>query len=86
LVEQRITAMLLIVCGLILVLNSLLRRSGDAILASLALTLYVIGTAVLVAEGSFLSYQEWVLSQVVLYVLLAFLAQAAFGVVLLVSR
>lgn len=78
-----IAAALVNLMGFVL-LVSLLRNAGDTILAPPALTLYVIGTAVLIAaEGSFLSNREWVWPQVVLYVVLAFLAQAAFGAALL---
>jgi hypothetical protein len=65
-------------------LESLLRNAGDSIIARLALTAYLLATAVLLtAEGSFLNNHEWVYSQVVLYAVLAFLAQAAFGAALL---
>jgi hypothetical protein len=78
-----VAAALINVLGFVL-LESLLGNAGDAIMARPALTVYVIGTAVLVAaEGSFLNHQEWVYPQVVLYVVLALLAQAAFGVALL---
>lgn len=78
-----IAAALVNLMGFVL-LKGLLHDAGDAIFAPLALTMYVLGTAVLMAaEGSFLSKQVWVWSQVALYVVLAFLAQAAFGVALL---
>jgi len=78
-----ITAALVNLMGFVLLENSL-RRSGDAVLAPPTLTVYVIGTAVLMAaEGTFLSNREWVWPQVALYVIIAFLVQAAFGLALL---
>ncbi len=78
-----IAAALINLMGFVL-LEGLLRHSGDTILAPLALTVYLIGTSVLVAaESSFLGNREWVWTQVILYVIVAFLAQAAFGVALL---
>jgi len=78
-----IAAALINVMGFVL-LTSLLRNAGDAVIAPLALTVYVIGTAVLLAaEGAFLGNRQWVMSQVALYVVLAFLVQTAFGVSLL---
>jgi hypothetical protein len=78
-----IAAALVNVLGFV-VLADLLQNSGDVIIARLALTVYVIGTAVLLAaEGAFLHDRQWISAQVVLYVALAFLVQAAFGVALL---
>ncbi|MEZ4770192.1 MAG: hypothetical protein R2844_17420 [Caldilineales bacterium] len=78
-----IAAALVNVLGFV-VLADLLQNSGDLIIARLALTVYVIGTAVLLAaEGTFLHDRQWVTAQVVIYVALAFLVQAAFGVALL---
>lgn len=80
-----IAAALVNVLGFV-VLTELLQVAGDVILARLALALTMLGTAVLlVAESAFLHDRRWVSAQVVLYVALAFLAQAAFGVVLLHS-
>jgi hypothetical protein len=78
-----IAAALVNVLGFV-VLADLLQNAGDVVIARLALALYVIGTAVLLAvEGAFLHDRQWVTAQVVLYVALAFLAQAAFGAALL---
>jgi hypothetical protein len=73
------------VLGLVL-LESLLRSAGDGVVARLGMITYVFGAAVLmVAETSLISRHEWVYSQVVLYVVLAFLSQAAFGAALLLT-
>jgi hypothetical protein len=73
------------VLGLVL-LEALLRTAGDGVVARLAMVAYVFGSAVVVvAETAFISRHEWVYSQVVVYVVLAFLSQAAFGVALLVT-
>lgn len=78
-----IAAALVNVLGFV-VLADLLQNAGDAIIARLALTVFVIGTAVLLAaEGAFLHDRQWISAQVVFYVALAFLAKAAFGVALL---
>jgi hypothetical protein len=73
------------VLGLLL-LESVLRSAGDAVIARMALATYVLGAAIiLVAEASLVSRQDWAYSQVVVYVVLAFLAQAAFGASLLLT-
>jgi hypothetical protein len=78
-----ITAALINVMGFVL-LQSLLNSAGDSIIARLALPIYLIATAVLLAaEGTYLNTRDWVYPQIILYVVLAFLAQAAFGVALL---
>lgn len=78
-----IAAALINLCGFVL-LAGLLENAGDRFIARLALTVYGIATAVLLAaEGAFLFDRQWVMPQIVLYVVLAFLAQAAFGVALL---
>jgi hypothetical protein len=65
-------------------LESLLHGAGDVVIGRLALSVTLIATAVLLtAEGSFLGSHNWVYPQIVIYVALAFLAQAAFGVALL---
>jgi hypothetical protein len=76
-------AVLVSVYGLVL-LENLLRAAGDSGIARLALATYLIGAVVLmVAETAYLSTHEWNYAQIVFYVVLAFLAQAAFGVALL---
>ena len=78
-----IAAALLNVMGFVL-LAGLLRNAGDVLIAPLALTVYVIATAVLLsAEGAYLGSGQWAMSQVAVYVVLAFTVQAAFGVSLL---
>ena len=78
-----IASVLVNVLGLVL-LEGLLRGAGDSIIARLGMVVYVFGAViVVVAETSFLSKQEWVYGQIVVYVVLALLAQAAFGVALL---
>lgn len=78
-----VAALLVGAWGLVL-LKQLLGAAGDTTLAPLALITYLVGaTLLLVAEMSYLHNREWVYPQVVLYVVLAFLAQAAFGVALL---
>jgi hypothetical protein len=76
-------AILAMVLGLVL-LERMLEAAGDTILAPLAMVTFLIGAVVvIVAETFHLSGQEWVYGSIVMYVLLAFLAQAVFGVSLL---
>ncbi len=76
-----ITAVLATVLGLVL-LEDILHSAGDAGVARLGMVTYVFGAVVVVvAETSYLGNRAWVYPQIVLYVVLAFLAQAAFGVV-----
>ncbi len=78
-----ILAVVVTALGLVL-LEDLLHGAGDPGIARLALVTYLIGAAVvLVAETSFLNSRDWNYSQVVLYIVLAFVSQAAFGVALL---
>lgn len=78
-----ITALLINVLGFVL-LEELLRAAGDNVIARLALAICLIGAAVLlVAETSYLSHRDWNNPQIVLHVMLAFLAQAAFGAAVL---
>jgi hypothetical protein len=80
-----IGSVLVNVLGLVL-LEALLRAAGDGVVARLAMVTYVFGSAVVVvAETAFISRHEWVYSQVVVYVVLAFLSQAAFGAALLLT-
>jgi len=65
-------------------LEGLLREAGDTVVARLALAIYLVSAAVLVvAETTYLYNREWVYPQFVVHVVLAFLAQATFGVALL---
>jgi len=78
-----IAAVLINLLGLGL-LEGMLRDAGDSIFAKMGLTITVIAVAVLVgAEASIMSNREQPYAQIVIYVVLAFLAQAAFGVALL---
>jgi hypothetical protein len=80
-----IAAVLATVLGLAL-LEDLLRAAGDTVLARLGMMTYLFGAIVLVvAETASLSGRSLVYPQLVLYVVLAFLAQATFGAALLRS-
>jgi hypothetical protein len=83
--ERGIVVMTLLVnlLGLVL-LENILRAAGDSIIARLALITYLVGVVVvMVAEMLYLHNREWVYPLIVLHVVLAFLAQAAFGISLL---
>jgi hypothetical protein len=68
--------------GLVL-LSDLLNAGGDAFLARLGTTAYLFGAVQVVsAETSFVSKGEWNAVQVILYVILALLGQAAIGAAL----
>jgi hypothetical protein len=78
-----IAAVMATVLGLTL-LEDMLHSVGDSGVARVALMTYLLGAAVVViAETTYLGRREWVYPQIVFYVVLAFLAQAAFGVALL---
>jgi hypothetical protein len=78
-----IVAVLGNVLGLVL-LDDVLSQIEHSVFALIGMVLYLFGAVVVVvAEGSYLSNHEWVYPQVVIYVVLAFLAQAAFGVALI---
>jgi hypothetical protein len=78
-----ITSVLVLTLGLVL-LARMLDAAGSTILAPLSIVTFLIGAVlIIVAETLFLSRQEWVYSTVVMYVVLAFLSQAAFGGALL---
>jgi hypothetical protein len=78
-----IAALLVNVLGFAL-LENMLRTAGDPIISRLAMVAYLIGAVVIVvAETAFLGSGEWSTPQVVFHVVLAFLAQAAFGAALL---
>lgn len=65
-------------------LEDLLRNAGDTVLARSALALYLISAAVLVvAETTFINTGALAYPQIVAQVVLAFLAQATFGLALL---
>jgi hypothetical protein len=71
------------VLGLAL-LEEMLRATGEPVLSRLGMVTYLFGAVVvIVAETAYLGKRDWMYPQIVLYVILAFLAQAAFGVSLL---
>jgi len=68
--------------GLVL-LSDMLNAGGDTFLARLGMTAYLFGAVLVVsAETSFVSKGEWNSVQVILYVILALLGQAAIGAAL----
>lgn len=78
-----IVAVLAAVLGLAL-LEDMLRAAGEPVLSRLGLVAYLFGAVIVVAaETTSLDSRNSVYPQIVLYVLLAFLAQAAFGASLL---
>lgn len=80
-----ILAVLATVLGLAL-LEEILHNAGDFVFSRLGLVTYLFGAVVVVvAETAYLSKSEWVYPQIVVYVVLAFVAQAAFGAALLRS-
>lgn len=69
--------------GLVL-LSDMVKASGDRFLAQLGTTAYLFGAVMVVsAETTFMSKGDWNYAQVILYVILALLAQALIGVALL---
>ncbi len=71
------------VLGLAL-LEDMLRAAGEPVLSRLGMVAYLFGAVVVVvAETTYLGKRDWIYPQIVLYVVLAFLAQAALGVSLL---
>ena len=71
------------VLGLAL-LEDMLRVAGEPVLSRLGMVAYLFGAViVIVAETAYLGKRDWMYPQIVLYVVLAFLAQAAFGASLL---
>lgn len=78
-----IAALLTAVLGLTL-LERMLEVAGDRILAPSGLAIFLIGAVVvIIAETFFISRQEWIYSLIVIFVVLAFLAQVAFGAALI---
>ena len=78
-----IAALLVAVLGFT-ILERMLEATGDSILAPSGLVLLSLGAAVvLVAEAFFVSRGEWIYAPTVVFVVLAFLAQAIFGAALL---
>lgn len=74
------------VLGLAL-LEDMLRAAGEPVLSRLGMVTYLFGAViVIVAETAYLGKRDWIYPQIVLYVVLAFLAQVAFGASLLETR
>lgn len=68
----------------LMLLDGMLNAGGDIFLARLGATTYLFGAVLVVsAETSFISKGEWNSAQVILYVILALLGQAAIGAALL---
>jgi hypothetical protein len=66
------------------ILEGMLEAAGDKILAPSGMSLLVIGAGVVIfAEAYSISRKEWVYAPIVMFVILAFLAQALFGGALL---
>lgn len=80
-----IAAVLATVLGLVL-LDDVLGETGPSVLGQIGTVTYLFGAVVVVvAETAYLSKGEWNNAQVVVYIVLAYLAQAAIGVALLQS-
>jgi hypothetical protein len=78
-----VAAVLINLLGLAL-LEAILRAAGDSVFARVGLIITIIAVAVVVvAEASIMSNRGTVDAQIVIYIVLSFLAQAAFGVALL---
>lgn len=59
-------------------------RAGEPVLSRLGMVAYLVGAVVVIAaETAYLARRDWIYPQIVLYVVLGFLAQAAFGASLL---
>jgi len=77
-----IVAVVFTVLGLDL-LADMLRTAGDSVFARLGLMSYLVGAIIIVVEETiYLTKREWNYPQVIVYVVLAFLGQAAIGVAL----
>lgn len=78
-----LAAAVVTVLGLAL-LEEMQRAAGEPVLSRLGLMAYLLGAVVVVvAETAYLSKRDWNDPQIALYVILAFLAQAAIGASLL---
>ena len=72
-------AILVATLGLVL-LERLLGAAGDQILAPIGLTIFLIGTVLVLAAETFgLDRQEMIYAPIVAFVVLAFIGQAVFG-------
>ncbi len=78
-----IVALMTNVLGLVL-LEDLLRSAGDSGIAHVSMIAFLFGAVIIVsAETAFLGTRDWNYPQVIFYVVVAFLAQAGFGVALI---
>jgi hypothetical protein len=78
-----IAAVLALALGISL-LDRLLEAAGDAVLAPSARLVFLIGAVlVIVAETIYLSRQEWVYPTIIVFIVLAYLSQAVFGISIL---
>lgn len=78
-----IAGILAAVLGLVL-LEDMLRDAGEMVWSRLGMVTFLFGAiVVVVAETAYLGKRDWMYPQIVLYVVLALLAQAAFGASLL---
>jgi hypothetical protein len=78
-----IAAILVATLGLVL-LERILEGAGENVFSPLGMTIYLIGVVlVLVAETYNLSKHEWLYAPIVVFISLAFLGQAVFGLALL---
>lgn len=76
-------AFLVAAMGLVL-LDRLLEAAGDRILSPIGMTIFLIGTVLVLAAETFsLSRQEWIYAPIVAFVILAFVGQGIFGAALL---
>ena len=78
-----VAAIIVNVLGLVL-LDDVLNQLEHSVFALVGIVLYFFGAVVVVvAEGLYLNDRQWIYPQVIMYVVLAFLGQAAFGVALI---
>ena len=78
-------AILVVALGLVL-LERLLEAAGDRILAPLGMTIFLIGTVLVIAAEAFgLSHQKYEYAPIVVFVILAFLGEVASGASILRS-
>lgn len=81
-----VIAAVLVSVGGFALLEHLLREAGEAILPRLAFVTYLVGAVVLIsAEAAFIDNRAFVNSQLVLFIVLACLAQASYGLALVLS-
>jgi hypothetical protein len=76
-------AILVVTLGLVL-LERLFEAAGDRILPPLGMTIFLIGAVLVIAAETYsLSRQEWLYASTVVFVVLAFVGQALFGIAIL---